>query len=254
MARIIITSPQAVGSVEITTAKENHQYYIYKSGAIKYFKGETKYYEYYVEIGTKEKSTIFKKIMVLEKNKYGVVKFPETGTGFRRYGTIEKGGNSTLPKEFVGEGDHYLLPQTAAALFGVTNDIAQKGWEVHFGDMSSSSGSDPWQPGASHHAGHGHLGTRKGKDVDFRYLGVNGKSFQGLNTAPNFDKEKNITFFEIAYKFGFRKNFCTGAEHILGKRVLGVRDIKSHKDHGHIGLTSENIEEISAKDENIIIQ
>jgi hypothetical protein len=108
--------------------------------------------------------------------------------------------------------------------------------------------------GASHHAGHGHLGTRKGKDVDFRYLGVNGKSFQGLNTAPNFDKEKNITFFEIAYKFGFRKNFCTGAEHILGKRVLGVRDIKSHKDHGHIGLTSENIEEISAKDENIIIQ
>ena len=120
--------------------------------------------------------------------------------------------------------------------------------------MSSSSGSDPWQPGASHHAGHGHLGTRKGKDVDFRYLGVNGKSFQGLNTAPNFDKEKNITFFEIAYKFGFRKNFCTGAEHILGKRVLGVRDIKSHKDHGHIGLTSENIEEISAKDENIIIQ
>ena len=127
MARIIITSPQAVGSVEITTAKENHQYYIYKSGAIKYFKGETKYYEYYVETGTKEKSTIFKKIMVLEKNKYGVVKFPETGTGFRRYGTIDKGGNSTLPKEFVGEGDHYLLPQTAAALFGVTNDIAQKG-------------------------------------------------------------------------------------------------------------------------------
>ena len=91
MARIIITSPQAVGSVEITTAKENHQYYIYKSGAIKYFKGETKYYEYYVETGTKEKSTIFKKIMVLEKNKYGVVKFPETGTGFRRYGTIDKG-------------------------------------------------------------------------------------------------------------------------------------------------------------------
>ena len=99
----------------------------------------------------------------MEKNKYGVVKFPETGTGFRRYGTIDKGGNSTLPKEFVGEGDHYLLPQTAAALFGVTNDIAQKGWEVHFGDMSSSSGSDPWQPGLLIMLGMGTLGQEREK-------------------------------------------------------------------------------------------
>ncbi len=41
MARIIITSPQAVGSVEITTAKENHQYYIYiNRGLLNILKGK----------------------------------------------------------------------------------------------------------------------------------------------------------------------------------------------------------------------
>ncbi|QYS88820.1 hypothetical protein [Flavobacterium davisii] len=104
------------------TDKET-SFYIYKSGNIKYLEGKdlTKII-YFVE--TTKNSNEFKRIETLDKNSFGYVKFPDSGTGFNRYGGVDKGGNSKL--ENVGEGDHYLLPETAAALFGLISEISEK--------------------------------------------------------------------------------------------------------------------------------
>jgi hypothetical protein len=112
--------------------------------------------------------------------------------------------------------------------------------------MSSKNGSDPWGAGSFHHAGHGHNGTRKGLDCDFRYLNTSGKSYQGLNTSSVFDQEKNKDIFTFAYKYGFRKNFCANPVIVLGSTVSGVIHQKDHDDHGHIGLTDLDIEEVSS--------
>lgn len=216
------------------------EYYIYKSGKIKLKKGTQKSHGYYVE----KFEGKFKLLYTLEENDFGMVKIPDSGSGFNRYGGVDAGGVSG--SENVGEGDHYLLPKTASALFGIINEVDEKGWEIHLGDMSSKNGSDPWGAGSFHHAGHGHNGTRKGLDCDFRYLNTSGKSFHGLNTNSIFDAEKNKTFFNIAYKYGFRKNFCANPVTVLGSAVLGVIHQRDHDDHGHIGLTDLDIEEVQS--------
>ncbi|MDX6184044.1 hypothetical protein SGQ44_17915 [Flavobacterium sp. Fl-77] len=227
-----------------TTANESsegqYEYYIYKTGKVKFKNGTQKKHAYYVE-KTEGK---FKLLYSLDENDYGMVKIPDSGSGFNRYSGVDSGGTSG--GEIVGQGDHYLLPKTASALFGIINDVNEKGWEIHLGDMSSKNGSDPWQPGSFHHAGHGHNGTRKGLDCDFRYLNTLGKSYQGLNTSSVFDQEKNKTVFTFAYKYGFRKNFCANPVTVLGSTVLGVIHQSDHDDHGHIGLTDLDLEEVSS--------
>ena len=221
-------------------------FYIYRSGEIKYIEVLDSSIAYYVQV--KEGSKDFKKINTLIKNKSGLVKFPDSGNGFNRYGGVDTGGKSKV--EDVGAGDHYLLPQTAAALYGVVNDIVDKKWEVHFGDMSSDNGSDPTSTpstASSHHAGHGHLGKQSGLNVDFRYLDTNGKSFQGLSSSDSFDDSKNKDFFKIAFKYGFNKNYATG------KSYSGVNSkVKSHYDHGHLGTLEITFETIKKIDVTII--
>jgi len=184
----------------------------------------------------------------LTKNSFGLVKFPESGNGFGRYGEMDTGGISAI--ENVGKGDHYLLPQTAAALFGIISEVKEKNWEVHFGDMSSENGSDPTsspERARSHHAGHGHKGKQSGLNIDFRYLNKNGKSFQGTSSSNSFDDFKNKEFFRISFKFGFNKNYATG------KNYSGVNPrVGGHYDHGHIGTLSIDFETVEKLNVNII--
>jgi len=175
----------------------------------------------------------------LEKNKDGLVLFPSTGTGFDRYGTVDAGGISTSPAETVGQGDHYLLPETAAALFGVINTVnSDFGMVVSLGDMSSSNGSDPWEQGFKHHAGHGHLGKRSGMDVDFRYLNKSGKSFQSKNAFGNssFSTVNNQRLYDAAKTYGFTKNY-QGHNGSLS----GPTKVNGHNDHGHLGLDYKSL-------------
>lgn len=218
-------------------------FYIYKDGTIKYIKAEDSI-AYYVQI--KEGSNDFVKVNTLSKNSFGLVKFPDSGGGFNRYGTVDTGGKSII--EDVGAGDHYLLPETAAALFGIVSEVKDKNWEIHFGDMSSENGSDPTSSPSktsSHHAGHGHKGKQSGLNIDFRYLNKNGTSFQGLSSSTLFDDSKNEEFFKIAFKYGFNKNYATG------KSYSGVSSkVGGHYDHGHIGASSiafETVESVDAK-------
>ncbi|MFL0111146.1 hypothetical protein, partial [Tenacibaculum maritimum] len=221
---------------ELKVKIDNSQYYICKTGNIKLIKGKNLKNDYLIETN----SGNFKLIYTLEENSYGLVKFPASGNGFNRYGTIDKGDKNH------GAGDHYLLPKTAASIFGVINEIHNKGWEIHLGDMSSEDGKDPWQPGSKHHSGHGGKRGRKGLDIDFRYLNKKGVSFHGNNDQSDFSKEKNKIFFEIAYKYGFRKNYCTNMKTVLGENIKGTKDISYHKDHGHIGLSNQQIETIKS--------
>ncbi len=150
-----------------------------------------------------------------------------------------KGGASTSPREDVGEGDHYILPITAACLLGLINVLSVKhGFNISFGDMSSSNGSDPWQAGSKHHAGNGHRGKRSGIDVDFRYLNTDGVSFQSANAFKNdsYSLENNQIVFDTAKIFGFDINYQGTSGNIVGPKKAG-----GHNDHGHLGLTIVNV-------------
>jgi len=165
---------------------------INNDGTIKTVKTDDSFDRFYVESGTYDNKQ-YKLAAQLEKNNEGLVKFPSSGDGFERYGQEDAGGTSTKPVETVGQGDHYINPTTAAALFGVINNLKTEGITLSLGDMSSSSGSDPWQAGGKHHAGHGHNGKRTGLDVDFRYSNNEGIDMQSSNafTSSDFSLSKN---------------------------------------------------------------
>lgn len=171
----------------------------------------------------------------LERNADGLVQFPDEGTGFVRYGQVDRGGFDRTVGENVGTGDHFLQPQAAAALFGLANVLnSNYGFTLALGDMSSSNGSDPWQPGSIHHTGHGHLENRSGLDIDFRYLNTEGVSFQSrtATTDSQFSGANNQIVFDTAVTFGLTVNY----QGTRGVALVGPTRNSLHNDHGHIGL------------------
>jgi RHS repeat-associated protein len=177
-------------------------------------------------------------VATLQRNQNGLVQFPDSGTGFNRYGTVDAGGRDPATGENVGQGDHFLQPIVAAALFGVLNVLSSNNdFTVSLGDMSSSNGSDPWQPGSIHHAGHGHNGNRSGLDIDFRYLNNNGESFQSptARSDPQFSVQNNQTLYDTARSFGFTTNY-QGTNRGRNGEIQGVTPAGGHNDHGHLGF------------------
>ncbi len=170
-------------------------------------------------------------LISLEPNQALLVKFPDRMNFFDRYSGIDTGGmnNGVLH----GKGDHYLLANVAAALFGVAA-VLKDTHSIHisFGDMSADNGSDPWSPGSVDHAGHGH-GSRSGLDVDFRYIDNGGYSFHGKMNNKNFSKKNNEIVYQVAETFGFKKNY-------QGKmaKLSGIPTAGGHDDHGHLGFGS----------------
>jgi hypothetical protein len=216
-------------------------FYINKDRSIYKVEGKnSKSIDYYLQITDNK----YKKIANYSINNDGLIEFPVTGTGFGRYGGVDKGGLCPYTGENVGRGDHFLLPETVAALLGVISETVVLGWEIDFGDMSSNNGSDPWEYEANkknmpfgHHAGHGHFGIQSGQNIDFRYLDKTGKSFYGKwNSNLDFDDNKNFKLFEIAFAYGFQKNYATG------KKYAGVNSsVPSHYDHGHFGASNVKV-------------
>ncbi|MBK0378473.1 hypothetical protein [Mucilaginibacter segetis] len=180
---------------------------------------------------------VYNKVATLEKNDAGLVQFPASGKGFNRYGVVDAGGTSISPAEVAGAGDHFLRPAAAAGLFGVINEISSKGISISFGDISSSNGSDPWQAGGGHHAGHGHNGTRSGLDADFRYINDDGNSFQSQTATSDsqFSGDNNTAVYSAAKLFGFTKNYQG-----TNGTISGVTKVGGHNDHGHLGFIPGN--------------
>jgi hypothetical protein len=104
--------------------------------------------------------------------------------------------------------------------------------------MSSSNGSDPWQQGSDHHQGHGHLGTRSGIDIDFRYLNTDGLSFQSPNAfgSAQFSADNNQSLYNAARTFGFTTNY-QGTNGTL----TNVNQASGHNNHGHLGLNYSDL-------------
>ena len=207
-------------------------YYINRDASIRTVKTDDSFDRFYVQDVFSD--TGYKQVAQLDKNEAGLVQFPSTGTGFDRFGSNDTGGTSTSPSENVGHGDHFLKPITAAALFGIADKLnSEYGFTISFGDMSSSNGSDPWQFGSKHHAGHGHLGKRSGLDVDFRYMNTEGESFQSSNAfnSSSFSSLNNQRVFDAAAAFGFTKNYQGTSGNLTGAPKVG-----GHNDHGHLGL------------------
>jgi RHS repeat-associated protein len=210
-------------------------YYPNKDGSIRTVKTDDTFDRFYTQNSiTKGGYTLE---ATLEKNNNGFVQFPAIGTGYERYGINDAGGNSASPSETVGTGDHYLRPESAAALFGVISELRGKGISISFGDMSSSNGSDPWQAGQRHHGGHGHNGKQSGLDVDFRYINTDDVSFQSstATSSPSFSSINNTAVYKAASRFGFTKNYQG-----TGGIIPGVTKAAGHNDHGHLGLTHPN--------------
>ncbi|MGV3612278.1 MAG: glycosyl hydrolase 108 family protein [Fluviicola sp.] len=202
-----------------------HDYVIANNGTITYTAGTSNSHRYFVGGATQP--------LTLVANANGLVLFPDNGTGFTRYGTVDAGGTADNG-DVHGAGDHYLLPLTAAALFGLMHRLnTDNQFTVSLGDMSSSNGRDPWQPGFDHHRGHGHGGNRSGVDIDFRYLNNQGTSFQSGNAFGdrNFSQANNQTLFDTARLFGFTTNYQG-----TNGNLDNVTRVAGHNDHGHLGF------------------
>jgi hypothetical protein len=177
-------------------------------------------------------------VATLQRNNAGLVQFPDNGTGFNRYPPVDAGGQDRATGENVGQGDHFLQPVAAAALFGTINVLnGDHHLTVSLGDMSSSNGSDPWQPGQRHHEGHGHMGNRSGLDIDFRYVNNNGVSFQSptARSDPQFSVQNNQTLYDTARTFGLTTNY-QGTNRGNNREIRGVTRAGGHNDHGHLGF------------------
>jgi RHS repeat-associated protein len=223
-------------------------YYIADNGNISVEKTGDSFDRFFV---FDENSGSYSQVAQLERNEAGLVNFPASGYGFGRYSNEEVGGVDATVGETVGQGDHWLRPDAAAALFGLTNQLHNDFGinNISLGDMSSSNGSDPWDssqanatPDNGHHEGHGHGGNRSGMDVDFRYVGIDGNSkagdfnitFTGNKYEPvttnGFDPLKNQNVFTVAQSFGFTRNFQG-----VGLTMKGAEQHSGHTNHGHLG-------------------
>ena len=188
----------------------------------------------------------YQAVAILSVNEYGLVDFPAKSTVlcYDRYGGMQPGGwqdgvkKGKKFKENVGEGDHFLKPEVAAALFGILNDMNRLGAQIRLGDMSTNNGSDPGDI-ALHHSGRGHMGNRSGLDVDFRYLDSSGQSYQGNMNNRRFNKSFNQALYNSAFKYGFDKNKSfQGAVSNKSGFIKGVTKDGhgGHENHGHLGF------------------
>ncbi|MEQ9120845.1 DUF6443 domain-containing protein [Fulvivirga sp.] len=240
-------------------------YYINNDGSVEVVDTGTETHNFYVQHSDGDVGQTtgdYTLTATLTENSDGMVQFPASGNSFLRYGTSDAGGTASVEEggpEVVGSGDHFVTPETAAALYGVVNEANKNGLIPSFGDMSSSNGSDPWQASyvkrdkagnvtfTGHHAGHGHNGTRSGLDVDFRYFNTTGAAFQNstATTSNQFSLTNNQSFYDTAKKFGFTRNY----QGTNGSNISGASRVGGHNDHGHIGRGSNtlNILEIKYK-------
>jgi len=234
-----------IGLMDPSGMAPTDDYLIRKDGSIVVQKTNDAFDRFYTETSSRTEGVVIIRTYELEaqldKNEEGLVKFPDDGNGFTSYGPVEKGGLSEGERkgvpfaEIVGSGDSYVKPKTAASMFGMIKELREQGITISLGDMSSSNGSDPARAGKNikHHGGHGHTGKRTGLDVDWRYIGNDGKSFQGVMKSKSFNAAKSAAVFAAARRFGSDWNNTYQG---TNKLLQGVKPMDGHNDHGHLGF------------------
>ncbi|MGI8641085.1 MAG: RHS repeat domain-containing protein [Pyrinomonadaceae bacterium] len=208
-------------------------YFINRDGSYVVVENDCKCDTYYIE--TEKGSGEYRGLATLQENDLGLVNFPASSDFFDRYAPTEDRGGGDY-----GPGDHYIKPEVAAGLFGLATVLKDDyGITMSFGDMSSSNGRDPWEPGQEHHGGHGGKNGRSGLDADFRYINKDGESFQGrkARSSAQFSVEKNQTVYDTAKTFGFTENYQGNVQgRNTGLNGVTVDNNGGHNDHGHLGF------------------
>jgi len=251
--RYVYTFNNPLNYVDPTGLVAMDDYYINRDGSWTVVETQCQCDTYNIE--TQAGSGEYRELGTLQRNAAGLVEFPGEMNFFTRYGAPDAGGVDRVLGETVGQGDHFVRPDVAAGLFGLSAVLKDDyGITMSFGDMSSSNGSDPWQPSfvknpnRGHHGGHGHLGDRSGLDIDFRYINNNGESFQGkkARSSSDFSVANNQAVYNVASTFGFTVNY-QGNSQGRNTGLTGPQAIGGHNDHGHLGFSGNGRSQTSAK-------
>jgi|GEM_PF-984413 len=153
------------------------------------------------------------------------VLFPDSGTGFGRYGVVDPGG------------DHYLKPLCAAYLLGLITEMyinEGESFRIDLGDMSDENGKAP----GNDHETHGGASGYSGACIDYRYLGKDKKSFHGVTGDKRFCVEINYRFLKCSKQWRFTKNYIS-KDHFWALEsgddiTLYGKQIPDHDNHGHL--------------------
>ena len=208
------------------TGELDDDYTAKQDGTIEYKKTEDKFDRFLVENKNGKTEEVYR-VDKPNTNKQPLVKFPDEGKGFTRYGTQDAGG------------DHYVKPEIAAALFGAVNEFSENnpGVNVQFGDMSNSSGQRP-NDTHSTHAG--------GRNVDFRYIRTDGAMKPVDVNSPVFDVSRSQELINAFNKFGFDGPKSIGSyPNNQGILLDKTFKLSRHADHGH--LQNFNLKKIITK-------
>ena len=185
-----------------------------KETYIQEMQSDSKIYKYEIY-----KNGIFEKSFSAVKNEHNLLKFPENGINWNRYGTRDSGKTA---------GDNWISEKTFAALLGFFYNLNYKYSGIgtlYYNDISADDGITNL----------GHSTHKKGTDVDIRYPGCTNASGEQLWTVAKkyWGSESKLdevmqNIYSIAVKWDFEKNYQY-------KTVKNASYSNGHDNHFHIG-------------------
>lgn len=154
------------------------------------------------------------------KNNHHLLKFPENGINWGRYGTRDKS---------LSDGDNWINPDAFASLLGffysVHNEVTKT--TLYYNDISSDDGVTNL----------GHKTHKTGKDVDIRYPGSSNARGQQLWTAARKALGSEAKLDEIMtdiYKLAVKWNFINNYHYKAFSNTKNAA-YSVHQNHFHIG-------------------
>ena len=162
------------------------------------------------------------KIFSAQKNKFGYLKFPESGPNWARYGTRD------IDKT---DGDNWITEKAFAALLGFFYSVAENGISemLYYNDISAEDGSTNL----------GHSTHRTGKDIDIRYPGCSGAPGKQMWTKARDYWGSELKFDEIMkiiYSIAKDWNFVNNYHYKAPFTNTKGRATAIHQDHFHLGF------------------
>lgn len=130
--------------------------------------------------------------------------------------------------EYGKHGDDWMKPGSAAAFVNSVEELSKEVSNLNI-IFNDASGFNPINNLASYNLGHAKSGGHsKGEAFDIRFLTIDGKGSNNINTLTPADIQLNARFVEILKKTSSFNTFYSDS----GK-VLGSTHAKNHADHLH---------------------
>ena len=201
-------------------------HYINNDGSIQTVKTDDNFDRFFVENndGSTTQVAQLDKVTAAD-GKTTLVKFPESGNGFTRYGDEEAGG------------DRYVQPTVAASLFGAINEFSQNnsGATIQLGNMSAADGG---KPGVGVHKG-GSTSHVNGRNVDARLIRTDRARSAVTVFSSKFDRSASQSMVNSFNKFGFKSilSYPTKDGFLMNNtKNIDDRLYNNPKHHNHLHL------------------